>query len=278
MQKVDTTGAVFDALQRVKTNAPAYCTNFFPAPQKVQRWIDQGELFLETSPGVAFFLKKDREFWRVYFCAADRDVLRQQFMSIDVVKAKPLVVDVLEYENASDGLLPLVETVGFRRYARLCRLARVGSAGLPQGQSGEAQPVYAVPEDARDIFKILDSSFDRYAEQLPNISEIEMAVENRQILMLKHDQTIAGLLFFETLGAASAIRYWLVAEKFRTLHYGSALMRAYFAVHGAIRRFTLWVMADNESALQKYRHYGFMPDRLTDHILVNEMISHEISH
>jgi hypothetical protein len=54
-------------------------------------------------------------------------------------------------------------------------------------------------------------------------------------------------------------------------------MRAYLAAHGTTRRFTLWAMADNEPALQKYRHYGYTPDRLTDHVLVNEMIRHEIS-
>ncbi len=278
MQRVDTIGAVFAALQQVKTDAPAYCTNFFPAPQKVQRWIDQGELFLEVSAGAAFFLKKDHEFWRIHFCAADRNVLRQQFMSLPALKTEPLVINMLESEKTADGLVPLIESMGFRNYARLCRLTRGGSAHLRPGPSGDGQPVYAAQEDAQGIFEILESSFDPYAEQIPQLSEVEMAVENRQILVLKHDQTMAGLLFFETQGVTSTIRYWLVTEKFRALHYGSALMRAYLAAHSAVQRFTLWVMADNEPALQKYGHYGFMPDRLTDHVLVNEMIRHEISH
>ena len=272
MQRVDTIGAVFAALQQVKTDAPAYCANFFPAPQKLERWIDQGELFLEFSPGAVFFFKMDREFWRIYFCAANRDVLRRQFMSLTAVKTEPMVIDMLEYESTPDGLLPLIESIGFRRYAKLCRLTCPGSAHLPSSRSDDRQPVYAVQEDVPGIFEMLGCYFDRYAEQLPKLSEVEMAVENRQVSILKHDQTIAGLLFFETQGAASTIRYWLVAEKFRALHYGSALMRAYFAAHGATRRFPLWAMADNDLALQKYRHYGFTPDRLTDHVLVNERI------
>ena len=278
MQRVDTIAAVFSAMQQVKTAAPAYCTNFFPVPQKLQRWIDQNELFLEVSAGAAFFFKKDHDFWRIHFCALDRNALRRQFLSLPALKTEPLVIDMLEYEKTADGLVPLIESTGFRRYAQLCRLTRAGSAPPPPIPSGDVQPVYAAQKDARGVLEILGSSFDRYAEQIPKLSEIEMAAENRQILMLQHDQTIAGLLFFETQGAASTIRYWLVAEKFRALHYGSALMRAYFAAQGAVRRFTLWVMADNESALQKYRHYGFMPDRLIDHVLVNEMIRHEISH
>jgi RimJ/RimL family protein N-acetyltransferase len=278
MLKVDTTDAVFAAMQQVKNDARAYCTNFFPVPQKLQRWIEQDELFMEVFSDVVFFFKVDREFWRLYFCAANPDALRRQFKALPALKTEHLVIDMLESENSTEGLLPLIESVGFRRHARLCRLTRTGSAHFPPNPSGDRRPVYAAHEDAQGIFEILESSFDRYAEQIPKLSEIQMAVENRQILMMKQDQTIAGLLFFETQGAASTIRYWLVPEKFRALHYGSALMHAYFAAHGAIRRFTLWVMADNEPAIRKYRHYGYTPDRLTDHVLVNEIISHEISH
>jgi ribosomal protein S18 acetylase RimI-like enzyme len=278
MVKVETTDAVFAAMQQVRTNAPAYCTNFFPVPQKLQRWIEQGELFMEVSSEVAFFFKGDREFWHLYFCAAKPETLRRQLQSLPALKTEHLVIDMLESKNSTEGLLPLIASVGFRCHARLCRLTRTGSAHFAPNPSGDLLPVYAAQEDAQGIFEILESSFDRYAEQLPKLFEIQMAVENHQILVMKQDQTISGLLFFETQGAASTIRYWLVPEKFRALHFGSALMRAYFAAHGAIRRFTLWVMADNENALQKYRHYGYTPDGVTDHVLVNEIIHHEISH
>ena len=90
--------------------------------------------------------------------------------------------------------------------------------------------------------------------------------------MIKHAQTLAGLLFFETQGVTSTIRYWVVAEKFRTLRYGSALMRAYFAAQAAIQRFNLWVIADNQPAILRYQHYGYASDKLVDHVLVNKMI------
>ncbi len=272
MQPVDTVNQVFTAIQRVKSNAAAFCTNFFPVPQKLQGWIDHGELFCEHHSETAFFFRKDRDFWRIYFCATNTGELQRELMDLPDVKIKSVVMDLIEREAASDSLLPIMESIGFRLYTRLRRLARPGSPGSQPPSSGGLQPVYAGKEDVNAVSDMLNVTFDHYAEQLPAIYEIEAAINNHQILMIKHAQTLAGLLFFETQGITSAIRYWVVAEKFRALRYGSALMRAYFAAHAAIQRFNLWVIADNQPAILKYQHYGYASDKLVDHVLVNEMV------
>lgn len=272
MQPVDTVKQVFTAIQQVKTNATAFCTNFFPVPQKLQSWIDHSELFCEHQPEAVFFFRKDRDFWRIYYCATNRGGLKQELMDLPDMKTKSMVMDLIEREAAPDSSLPIMESIGFRLYTRLCRLARPGSRGSQPPSPGDLQPVYAGNDDLQAVSDLLNASFDHYAEQLPAIYEIEAAINNRQILLLKHAQTLAGLLFFETQGLASAIRYWVVAEKFRTLRYGSALIRAYFAAHAAIQRFNLWVIADNQPAILRYQHYGYVSDKLVDHVLVNEAI------
>lgn len=272
MQPVDTVNQVFTAIQQVKSNASAFCTNLFPVPQKLQNWVDHEELFCELHSGAAFFFRKDRDFWRLYFCAANGEALKREFMALPDVKIKSMVMDLIERETASDSLLPIMKSIGFQLYARLCRMARPGSPDSQPLSSGDLQPVYAGNEDIQAVFDILSASFDHYAEQLPTIYEIEAAINNRQILMIKHVQTLAGLLFFETQGITSTIRYWVVAEKFQTLRHGSALMRAYFATHAAIKRFNLWVIANNQPAILRYQHYGYTSDKLVDHVLVNEVI------
>jgi hypothetical protein len=49
-------------------------------------------------------------------------------------------------------------------------------------------------------------------------------------------------------------------------------LRHYFTAQSTVRRFVLWVTAANENAVLKYRHYGYNPDGLEDHVLVNKMI------
>ena len=272
MQPVDAIDQIFTAIQRIKSNAPAFCTNFFPVPQKLQNWVEHGELFYEHRAEAAFFFRKDHDFWRAYFCAANAETLKRELIALPDAKSKPLVMDIIEREAALDSMLPNLESAGFRLYARLRRLARLNPPDSKVPAIGELQPDYASANDAGSILSLLDTSFDRYAEQLPAAYEVEAAINNRQILVMKHLQKIAALLFFETQGVASAIRYWVVAEEFRSLRYGSALMRAYLAAHAAVRRFNLWVRADNQSAILRYQHYGYDTDGLVDHVLVNEMI------
>ena len=203
MQRVDTVNQVFTAIQRVKSNAAAFCTNFFPVPQKLQSWIDHGELFCEHHSEAAFFFRKDRDFWRIYFCARNAGKLKQELMALPDMKIKSMVMELIEREAAPDSLLPNMESTGFRLYTRLRRLARPGSPDLQPLSSGGLQPVYAGNEDVQAVSNMLNVSFDHYAEQLPAIYEIEAAIKNRQILMIKRVQTLAGLLFFESQGLAS---------------------------------------------------------------------------
>src|SRR5206468_2421606 len=118
--------------------------------------------------------------------------------------------------------------------------------------------------DASAILALIEAAFDRYADQLPALYEVEHAISAGQIFIISRAGEIAALLFFETQGLTSTVRYWVVAETFRSHGYGSLLMRHYWNTQAAVRRFILWVRAANDDALSKYRHYGYLPDGLVD--------------
>jgi ribosomal protein S18 acetylase RimI-like enzyme len=185
------------------------------------------------------------------------------------LKTGRVVTDLVGNETTLSHLLPPLEQAGFRRYTRLQRMARIGR---PESIAGGPQIGFAEKADCQAVLGLIENSFDRHGEQLPMLYEIESAVESRQVLAATHDGELAGLLFFETQGLASAVRFWAVAEKFRALKVGSALIQHYFKTQNSVRRFTLWVNSGNENAIQKYRHYGYAPDGLVDQVLANEMI------
>ena len=270
MGPVTTITQVFDAVQRAKAGAPAFCTNFFPVHGKVQGWIDHGELLGEIRGQSAFFLRKDRDFWHLLFCAPDVAALQREITAIPSLKTERVAVDLVGSGAVLVELLKVVESAGFRRYARLLRLARPNQPGQLQPAEG-TEVLGADKTDCQAIMDLLECSFDRYADQLPMLYEIEAVLEAHQILTVKCDQALAALLFFESQGFTSTVRYWVVAERFRSHRFGSALIRHYFTTQSAVRRFILWVTADNENAVLKYRHYGYAPDGLLDHVLVNEM-------
>jgi ribosomal protein S18 acetylase RimI-like enzyme len=272
MKPVENVAEVFAAIQKTKAGALAFCTNFFPVERKLQGWIGHGELLGELRDGVAFFLRKDRDFWHFYFAAASLPALQREIAALPSLKTERVVVDLVGNEAALDAVLALLEAAGFRRHTRLYRMARTSQAGPEQFGDADTRVSFAERADCETILDLLGRSFDRYAEQLPMLYEIESAVESRQILVAKREGALGGLLFFETQGFTSTVRYWLVSEPFRALHFGSALMRRYLAAHNAVRRFILWVIADNLNAIEKYQHYGFKPDGLVDHVLANQMV------
>jgi ribosomal protein S18 acetylase RimI-like enzyme len=271
MSPVRTASEVLEAIQKVKAGATAFCTNFFPVQSKLESWVAHGELDAEARDGVAFFLRKDRDFAHLYFCAVNPSAFGRELGQLSALATEKLATDLVGPEASLAELLKLAEQSGFRRYSRLVRLARVASAVTPPSVQSAAGIELATEADRPDVLKLIEHSFDRFADQLPTLYEIEAAIANGQIFVIKQSAQVAALLFFETQGLSSTIRYWLVAGQFYSRGFGSALIRHYFMTQSAVRRFMLWVTATNESAIQKYQHYGYAPDGLVDHVLVTAL-------
>jgi ribosomal protein S18 acetylase RimI-like enzyme len=266
-------GGVFDAIQQVKTGAPAFCTNFFPVQRKLQEWIEHGELLLENRGEAAFFLRQDRDFWHFYFCARDVAALGREIAALADLKTRRLTTDLVGSEETLRDINGALTAASFRPYAQLQRMARAGGPTAPSASTDDAPVTLAEHTDGPAVLALLEAGFDRFADQLPLLREIEAAIAARQILAVKVEGTLAAVLFFETQGFTSSVRYWAVAAPFRSRRLGAVLMRRYLESHSTVRRFTLWVVADNRNAIEKYRHYGYEPDGLVDHVLLNGLIA-----
>jgi ribosomal protein S18 acetylase RimI-like enzyme len=264
MKVVQTVNEVFEAVKTVKFEATAFESNLFASKDKLSSWIQNGDLFLREEQGVALFFRKDLDFFHLYFCAKDRAYLREALSPV----AKSLTVDLVGSKSNICSLKAVFESAGFRFYRRLCRLSRTPIPILFEVPEERVFP--AELEDVHQILQILQGSFDRYAEQLPMSYELESAVGNKQILLVKENATIIGLLMFTTQGFSSTISYWVVEETHRDRGIGAALIRKYFEMHDQVRRFMLWVMESNKNAISKYQHYGFAPDGLVDEVLIRQ--------
>jgi hypothetical protein len=270
MTPIQTVSQVFDAIQQAKAGAPDFCTNFFPVQRKIQDWIDHCEITAEFRDDAVFFFRRDRDFYHCYFCASSVSALKRDVVAIPELNSERVVMDLVGKEADLSSLITFWESTGFRRFTRLYRMARVAQA--PPAPAGESPVVIANPSDAPAILALLERAFNRFGEQIPLLYEIEAAVQARQILVAKHEGALAGLLHFETQGVTSTLRFWAVADEFRAHKFGSALIRQYFAVNNTVKRFNLWVAADNVNAVQKYGHYGYTPDGLVDYVLANELV------
>lgn len=264
---------VMDAIQQAKAGAADFRTNFFPTQPKLESWVARRELWGIVRDGASFFFRKDRDFWHFYFCVGNLPLLRKEAALLSEMKYERVVADLIGSESANAEMYAALQSAGLRPYARLQRMSR--AAWLEQSNVAPAgfEIVHASKADAPMILELIEGHFDRFSQQLPALCDLESAAEKHQILSAKLDGQIGALLFFETQGLASTIRFWLVDNNFRARRLGSALLLAYFATHNQVRRFTLWVNCNNEDAIRKYRHYGYASDGLLDQVLVSSMIS-----
>ncbi len=270
MSPVQTVAQVFDAIQQVKAGAVDFTTNFFPVEKRLQDWIVRGEFGYVLNSGVVFFFRRDRDFHHLYYCASSSKTLQDGIAAIEQLKAERVVLDVVGKDGVIVESLSKWEQVGFRRYTKLFRMARMATPAPTLHDEGDIG--YAEFADTPQILLLLEEEFDRFGEQIPLCYELESAVAQKQILIARRAGKVAGLLFFETQGVSSTLRFWTVDDKFRSLRLGSALMRHYFSSQNAVKRFVLWVAADNANAVQKYEHYGYKPDGLVDYVLANQHI------
>lgn len=270
MSPAQSVGQVFAAIQQAKTGATEFTTNFFPVEKRLEEWTARGELSIAAQGGAVVFFRKDREFQHLYYCAPNSGALMEAVATLPELQTEKVVLDIVGKEAGLAGFLNKWEQQGFRRYTKLFRMARI--TGQVEVGNDDGAVVFAEAADAPQILKLLEDQFDSYGEQIPLLYELEAAVAQKQILIARREGEVAGLLFFETQGVSSTLRFWTVGAKFRALKLGSALMRRYFATQNVVKRFVLWVAADNANAVQKYEHYGYKPDGLVDYVLVNQLI------
>ncbi|MCE9583001.1 MAG: hypothetical protein K8T20_10945 [Planctomycetes bacterium] len=272
MNPVQNVGDVFDALDSARAGAPAFVTNFFPVEAHLREWIERGQLRSAHAAGSAFFLKRERDYSRLYFAARDMPSLQCDVAALEAVKSERVVADIVGKEAALAAPVAALLAAGFRRRDRVIRMAR-GSG--PVSPAPEGHPVaFAASTDSPAVMELLEATFDRFSEPLPDAAELGAAIAGDQVLICRIHGALAGVFYFERQGVTATGRFCVVAEPYRSARVFSALMRRYFEVHREAKRFLLWVAAGNANAVDKYRHYGFEPDGLLDEVLVNALVPH----
>jgi len=276
MRQISSVDQVFAAVQQVKGSASAFATNFYPVRSKLETWIGHETMNVATAPGAAFFFRKDRDFEHLYFCAADLPTLEKELLALPQINSARLTLDLIGSEAAIQPQIDILQKAGFKAHTRLLRLSRAA-------QSGTVAPATALPKnfhltvadecDSAEIMKMIETCFNPLTDQLPAMYELQDAIGDRQILTVKTERKVAAALFFETQGLTSALRYWVVAEPYRSQHLGSALMQRYFKTQDSVVRFILWASAANTDALAKYEHYGYKQDGLMDQVMTSAAIT-----
>jgi GNAT superfamily N-acetyltransferase len=268
MISIDKREDVSKIIASIKHGSKDYITNFYPNDEKINFWINGNFLFSKNFGNTVFFFRKDRNFYHLYFCSKDSTTLKISLKDLFSQSTDIIVVDLVGSESNLPALVNMFEKIGFNKYVLYHRLVKFIQEDevLPPVSKDVVFPNF---KESKEISEMLENAFDKYAEQIPTADEIEIAIRNKEVTIVREDGIIAGLLIRNVANYSSLWRFFLVSEKHRAQGVGSKLLSYYFNECKG-KKIISWVLDPNINSIKIHKHYAFRFDTLKDQIMVNK--------
>jgi ribosomal protein S18 acetylase RimI-like enzyme len=274
MRKVSDFNEINEAVVRIKNYKKKLVTNFYPNVEKNNIWIAEGKFYIIEQGEVIYFLKEKSNFYALFFIASSNEELAKSLPKImKNFEEESLILDIVQKEETSE-LLHIFYNASFNYYTSLVRMYRLNSkkdflsATIEGIQEASSRHVASL----HNLFRIF---FDEKAEQLPEEKELSKWIENKNILIYESENKIGGFLIYEITGNTLYLRYWFVHPDFREKKIGSKLFTVFESRGKATNRHLFWVIKSNKNAIKRYKHYGFVEEKMYNFVLTNKMIKYE---
>lgn len=213
-----------------------------------------------------YFFENQGNFFRLYFASVPgEDIIfnASKLIESQGIK-KPVVIEHII--RAEKDIKIGIPSAVLKRMSHLNPLYLPAKNTMNGNHHDLLKP--AVIEDLNEIKTILDSNFNPFKERIPSEDELKELMNQNCIYLAWHNNEIAGLIIFQKEGVNLHLRYWWTHPEYRGLGIGSKLMSEFIKASQTTRRQFLWVFADNENAIKRYKHYGFDFDGTEDEIFV----------
>ena len=121
-----------------------------------------------------------------------------------------------------------------------------------------------------ELIVLFEKHFDPIAEQLPVKSDLLNWIETGSLLIYEINNKIGGFIIYDLNGLTLYLRYWFVHPDFRDQKIGSLLFN-YFLYKGRnTKRQIFWVIQSNDNAIKRYKHYGFVEEKMYNFVMINK--------
>lgn len=147
------------------------------------------------------------------------------------------------------------ESLGFAPILRRQRLTRK-SGEISESFDGVTE---APMEMRADVCAFLEDNFSPLTGCLPTVEELSGDMENKNVLLLRDERGIAGLIHTGSITGGYEIRHLAVREDRRGSGLTAPLIGEFLRRTGG-RRTTVWLTEGNAAAMGAYARFGFAPD------------------
>ena len=157
-----------------------------------------------------------------------------------------------------------MERLQFHPYKKYIRKQMI--AGTEEWCEPKHTTETADVSDLNDIYELLYGTFDVMTDHLVSEGELRNFLEMSQVLKVRMDGELAGVLLFEVFGKKSYLRSICVSENFVGKKIGLSLLQGYFLRNREnTKLFYLWVESTNEKAIRLYERLGYKDDGLREY-------------
>ena len=250
--KPDTLANAHERMRQIKAQSTGgFFTNYFR-----QEMVGTQILTVATDRSV-LVINDEHDFFRLYFFTNDlRDfeqTLRASEYPGDVVAG---YLTRAEDKNITEAF----QRSGFNPIANYRRMV---SFQLPK-QRPNAALEYASAADLNRLHEHLFRVFNKYTDHLPTKSRLLGYIENRQVIVIRHEQRIGGAVCFQLQGPRVNYNY-IYSLSDNPLDFLQLQNNFYGVMHQReIGAGFLWVNRSNERLAALYQSSGWRFDGLED--------------
>ena len=127
--------------------------------------------------------------------------------------------------------------------------------------------------DFEDLLLLLEQNFNKYTERIPTLERLKELQKSTYII--KEGNEIAAIFLNEIKGTTKELLFWLVVSKFRGKGYGELIFDYCLNCNPEIKRYLSWIDVNHKYSIKKHIDYGFVKDRITNSIYLNNNIMKE---
>lgn len=257
---------IFKTINSFRRSSREYISNVFLTPIQLEELLSNPNVEMIMSEDALLILVSKSKYVQCYFFSKNDIALIKLINDLNM-KQYPLVIDLIGKEKDLNKIVERFCENNLRLYSTYFRMACTNIKKF-DGIYNEVE--LAKVTDRLEIYHLLYNEFDKIDAHLPELHEIESALLNEEITVIKEKNNIIGLAYFEKLGAkALYLREFLVTKEFRGKGLADKLLLNTIN-HSSAEKILLWVKSDNIAAIKKYEKYGFEADGLINHIMIYE--------
>lgn len=268
MDKIVSKEQVQGFVGEIRNLRQGYVTNFFWDEQKHPYWVDTCCFFFEKYENCFILLHPNEGFVNLFYIATCKDAIAEAFLRVKTDCDK--VIDVV-CKKEGKGEVDTLKSLGFESYKYLYRMSHIGTL-FSDNWTKYDDVIYAKEMDAALVYDALQKDFDPICEQLPSMQEVKDYALREQLIVVKDGNKLCGFLIFEISGTTTwYLRYWYTSPEYRNKKIGAKLLKTALTIGKLTKRQQLWVISDNENAIKRYEHYGFVREPINDYVMIKKI-------